>query len=130
VSACHCILSTFPNFAWAFFIEIPTLFLTLVGSSPSPKRIRGTVEEEIGDDTTKGQSVPTLGVDPSSGTAEAAPERSPPLADHSLRVIVAVALLGQTQPSIGEPTMMSTLGTRPVPRVLKKKVLSIKKSTL
>jgi hypothetical protein len=46
------------------------------------------VEEEIGHDTTRGQDVPTVAVDPSSGTAVAAPERSPPPANRSLRVTI------------------------------------------
>jgi hypothetical protein len=74
--------------------------------------------------------VPTIAVDLSSGTAEAEPERLPPLADCSLMVTVAIAPLGQTQPLTGKPAATSALGTGPVPRVLKKKVLSIKKFAL
>jgi hypothetical protein len=88
------------------------------------------VEEEIGDDTARGQGMPTVAVDPSSGTAEAAQEQSPPLANRSLRVTIAVAPPGQTRPSTGEPAAMSALGTRQVPQVLRKKVLSIKKHAL
>jgi hypothetical protein len=59
--------------------------------------------------------VPTVVVDPSSGIAEAVPERSPSPADRNLMVTVAVAPLGQTLPSTSEPAAMSALGTRPVP---------------
>jgi hypothetical protein len=86
------------------------------------------VEEEIGDNTAKGQGVPTVAA--SSGTVEATPERSPPTADRNLRVTIAVALPKQTPPSTGEPAAMSALGTGPVPRVLRKKVVSIKRSAL
>jgi hypothetical protein len=74
--------------------------------------------------------VPTIIVDPSSGTTEAATERLPPPADHSLRVTIAVASPGQTPPSTGEPASVGTLGTAPVPKVLKRKKLPIKKSAL
>jgi hypothetical protein len=100
------------------------------GSYPNPERTRGRVEEEVGDDIARRQGVPTVAVDPSSGTAQATPERFPPPADRSLMVTVAVAPPGQTPPSTGKPAAMSALGARVVPRVLKKKVLSIKKSAL
>jgi hypothetical protein len=114
----------------AFSDLISPFFLTFFGSSPNPKPTRGTVEEEIGDETARGQGVPSVVVNPSSGTAEAATERSPPPADCSLMVTVAVASLGKIQPLTGEPMATSTLGTGPVPRLLKKKVLLIKKSAL
>jgi hypothetical protein len=93
-----------------FQLKFP-LLLDFCRYSPSPKRIRGIVDEEIGDDTAKGQSVPTFAVDPSSGTTEASLEHSPAPADHSLRVTIAVAPSGPTPPSTGEPTTTSTLGT-------------------
>jgi hypothetical protein len=92
--------------------------LIFVGSSPNPKHTRGTVKEEAGDDIARGQGVSTIVVDTSSGTAEATPERSPPPADRSLIVTVAVAPPGQRSSSTGEPAATSALGTRAVPRVL------------
>jgi hypothetical protein len=88
------------------------------------------VEEEIGDDTAKGQNVTTFAVDPSSGTTEAAPENSPPPVDHVLRVTIAIAPLGPMPPLTSELATTSTLGTKLVPRVLRKNVVSIKKSAL
>jgi hypothetical protein len=78
----------------------------------------------------RGQSVPTIIVDPSSGTAKAAPEQSPPSAGLSSMVTIAVAPPGQTSPLTGEPASASALGTVLEPKVLKKKRLAIKKSAL
>jgi hypothetical protein len=98
--------------------------LIFIGGSTNTKRTKGIVEDEIGDDPARRQGVPTIVVDLSSGTVEAALQRPPPPPDRSLMVTVAVA------PSTGEPAAISALGTGPVPRVLKKKVLSIKKFAL
>jgi hypothetical protein len=77
----------------------------------------------------RGQSVPTIAVDPSSGTAKATLKQSSP-ASLSSMVTVAVAPPEQTPPSTGKSALASALGTVPVPKVLKKIKPAIKKSAL
>jgi hypothetical protein len=74
--------------------------------------------------------VPSIIVDPSSGSAGAALGQSLPAASLSSMVTIAIALSGQTPLSAHTTVLVSTLGAAPAPRVLRRKVLSVKKSTL
>jgi hypothetical protein len=88
------------------------------------------VEDTVGDDTVREQSVPSVTVDLSSGSFGAALGQSPPAFGLSSMVTIVVAPPRQTPPSAGTTVLASTLGAAPSPRVLRRKVLSVKKSTL
>jgi hypothetical protein len=74
--------------------------------------------------------VPSITVDPSSGSAGATPGQSSPMAGLGSLVTIAVAPPKQTLPSVGETVPARALGAVPAPRPLKRKKLGIKKSAL
>jgi hypothetical protein len=74
--------------------------------------------------------VPSVLVDHSSGSVGTALGQSLPAAGLSSMVTIAIAPSGQTPPSADITVLVSTLGAAPAPRVLRRKVLSVKKSTL
>jgi hypothetical protein len=72
----------------------------------------------------KEQDVPSVAVDPSTGTTTMTPRQALPL------VTVAIASPRQTPPVVGKSEPTSALDAAPVPKALKQKKLHVKKSTL
>jgi hypothetical protein len=76
------------------------------------------------------QSMPSVIVDPLSGSAGATSGQVPPSAGTQAMVTIAVASPWQTPPTTGEKGSASILGAALAPRVLRRKVFSVKKSNL
>jgi hypothetical protein len=76
------------------------------------------------------QDVPSITMDPSSGSAGITPGQMPPSADPTSMAVVTAAALGQVPPIAGKTASPSTLGAAPATKPLKKKKLGVKKFAL
>jgi hypothetical protein len=74
--------------------------------------------------------MPSVTMDPSSGSPGAAPGQSPPATGLSSLVAIAAAPPKQTPPSASGTMLASALGAIPGPIPLKKRKLGVKKSAL
>lgn len=99
-------------------------------SSLNPKHSKQRIEDATGDNTAKEHDGPSITVDPSTGSGEVTLGQMPPPSGTDAMMTNAVASPLPAPPMSGKKASTSALSAAPAPRVLKKKVLSIKKSNL